>query len=660
MTGSHYRPDIDGLRAIAVLAVVGFHYFPQLFPSGFVGVDIFFVISGYLITSILLREIEQQQFSVAAFYHRRINRIFPALTLVITSCLVLGYWLLNAIEYKQLALHSWFSTFFGVNFTLAKESGYFDITSDLKPFLHLWSIAIEEQFYVVWPLLLTLIARKATAFITVSTLLAVTSIGLMLSVGAAFVEKGYFLPQFRVWALILGSILAYTQHSALSTQRYHVLKNTTGAQHGISVVGIFLLAISIWWRASNDSLPGLLNIVAVIGSVMVIAAGQQGLFNQQILSHRLAVWLGLISYPLYLWHWPVLSLLKITEYGNPSQFKIILACLVSFILATATYYWIETPIRKSHHPRKVLYLCLAMVAIFIVSLIIYQKNGLPKRYVKNSLSLIQTKKDQKVDKACKALLFKEIGNVDYCRLNDIGSKETIALYGDSHAYALFPGISKQLEKHGFNTIMVSWGGCPLLPNVVFGIDPKHHAECLAHTQKAFSWVAENTSIKKVIIATRGTIYITGSGYGIAESRMRKLNIQPVNSHNNAQPQQLFKDSYQQLIDALNQAGKQVTIVSENPELGIDASYCIPRPLSMREPVNCSLPLSLVLERQEAYRKAISQLKGATVIDSLNYLCPDDTCKVFHNGVLLYSDDDHLSVYGSLYLAERIQLFQDVD
>lgn len=198
--------------------------------------------------------------------------------------------------------------------------------------------------------------------------------------------------------------------------------------------------------------------------------------------------------------------------------------------------------------------------------------------------------------------------------------------------------------------------CPLLPNVVFGTDPKHHAECLSHTQKSLAWIAKNTSIRKVIIATRGTVYITGKGYGIAEKDMRELSIKSVNSENNKQPQQLFKDSYQELIDAFNKAGKQVTIITENPELGVHASYCIPRPVSLLEPLNCNLPLSKVLERQHLYREAISQLSEATIIDSLNYLCQSGSCKALHNGILLYSDDDHLSVYGSLYLAERILAF----
>jgi peptidoglycan/LPS O-acetylase OafA/YrhL len=649
VTKAHsYRPDIDGLRAIAVLAVVGFHYFPQLFPSGFVGVDIFFVISGYLITAILLREIDHQQFSISAFYRRRVNRIFPALLLVTASCLLLGYWLLNAIEYRQLATHSWYSTFFSVNFILAKESGYFDTASDLKPLLHLWSIAIEEQFYVVWPLLLVVVARKAALFFSVSLLLVVLSIGLMFSQGAAFVEKGYFLPQFRVWALILGATLAYAM-------RYRPTHHLGVFQQAISVLGLLFIVISIWCSLSADSLPGMVNVVAVLGSVMLIGAGRQAIINQWCLSHRYMVWIGLISYPLYLWHWPVLSFFKITEYGQLSLMKTIAACLFSFVLAVITYYWAESPIRKSNHPRKIHYLCLLMISIFVLSLTIYYQNGLPKRYVKNSLSLMQTNKDRKVDQACKALLFKEIGNVDYCRLHDVGSHETVVLYGDSHAYSLFYGFSKQFEKQGVNTLMLSWGGCPLLPNVTLGHDPKHHAECLAHTQQAFKWVAKNASIKKVIIATRGAVYITGTGYGVAESRMRKLNIQSTDANNTDSPQQLFKDSYQELIHAFNQAGKQVYVVTENPELGIDASYCIPRPVSMHEPVNCNQALSSVLERQQSYREVIGQLKGATVIDSLNYFCEDNLCKTFDNGVLLYSDDDHLSMHGSVYLAKHIDL-----
>jgi peptidoglycan/LPS O-acetylase OafA/YrhL len=344
-----YRPDIDGLRALAVLCVMVFHAFPTALPGGFVGVDLFFVISGFLICTILFNSIEAGTFSVWDFYGRRIRRIFPALILVLASCYAFGWFALFADEYMQLGKHIAAGAGFVSNFVLWQESGYFDNSADTKPLLHLWSLGIEEQFYIIWPLVLWLGYRFRANLLVITVLVATVSF--VLNIRGINVKNDlvatFYSPQTRFWELLLGAILAYmTLHPI---QRLKGLITNAEQRQKIqsaqSLLGLVLVALGVTLISKQSAFPGWWALLPTLGAVLLINAGPKALVNRYLLSNKLMVWIGLISYPLYLWHWPILSFLRIIESEVPKVELRIAALAVSFILATLTYHLVEKPIR---------------------------------------------------------------------------------------------------------------------------------------------------------------------------------------------------------------------------------------------------------------------------------------------------------------------------
>jgi peptidoglycan/LPS O-acetylase OafA/YrhL len=359
--GTDYRADIDGLRAVAVILVVAFHAFPALVPGGFIGVDVFFVISGYLITGLILRSQQEGKFSIKSFYARRARRILPALSVVLAATLVIGGFVLLPVPYKKLGLHAFASAFFFPNFVYWSEIGYFDVGAQMKPLLHLWSLGVEEQFYLVWPLLLMVLRRMQVR--PVFVLSALVAASLIYSSIEAFHQPAaaFYSPLSRLWELGAGSVLA--------CMRINVPYPTLASSAGLGlIVGAALIL------TNTSPFPGLLAVIPVVGTAVVIAAGSR------ILSWRWLVALGLISYPLYLWHWPLLSLAAAggTETGTIAKTAIV---AVSFLLAWGTARYIEYPIRfGTLRPRGAMLSAASLFAVAIGAMLIFYSEGLLVRY----------------------------------------------------------------------------------------------------------------------------------------------------------------------------------------------------------------------------------------------------------------------------------------
>jgi peptidoglycan/LPS O-acetylase OafA/YrhL len=380
-----YRPDIDGLRAVAVLAVVWFHAFPDALSGGFVGVDIFFVISGFLITTIIVNGLEQGKFRFADFYGRRIKRIFPALLLVLIVCLGFGWFALLADEYKQLGKHVAGGAGFIANLLFWKEAGYFDNSADTKPLLHLWSLGVEEQFYMLWPVMLWAAWRKRINFLSLIVLVLVVSFTLNIARAQTDSVGVFYGLHTRGWELLIGAFLAHI------SQRQLVLpKWLTGAVTKVntaliwrdrqarapriasvscntllnlaSTVGAFLLLLSFVMISKVNSFPGWWALLPTLGSALLIGAGAQAWFNRTVLANRAMVWIGLISFPLYLWHWPLLSFARIIESETPSHSIRLAAIGVAFVFAWLTYQLIERQIRFTQR-RVTVFLLLLMVSV---------------------------------------------------------------------------------------------------------------------------------------------------------------------------------------------------------------------------------------------------------------------------------------------------------
>jgi peptidoglycan/LPS O-acetylase OafA/YrhL len=348
-----YRPDIDGLRAVAVLSVLAFHAFPQYLSGGFVGVDVFFVISGYLISRIIIGDLSAGTFTFANFYSRRIRRIFPALFLVLAFVTVVGWYVLLPADFRQLGGHVFAGAGFVANLLLWYEVGYFDTVAELKPTLHLWSLGIEEQYYLVWPLLLIGFRRHTRWILWFVIVIALASFAINVWATPRYPSAAFYLPPTRFWQLMVGGILAYWHVKnialwpVLSRRASHPLFANT-----LSVSGLAMLVAGFVLIRGSYAFPGWWALLPTIGTAMLIGAGQDTWINRTMLSNRGMVYVGLISYPLYLWHWPLLTFSRIINDGHPVPYMERLVLLgFSVVLSVLTYEVVEKNVRYARKTR---------------------------------------------------------------------------------------------------------------------------------------------------------------------------------------------------------------------------------------------------------------------------------------------------------------------
>jgi peptidoglycan/LPS O-acetylase OafA/YrhL len=337
------------LRALAVLSVIGFHASPTKFKGGFVGVDIFFVISGFLISSIIYGELQADKFSIVEFYVRRIRRILPALLLVLVSVGIAGWLFLLPTDFVVLGKQIIGGSTFAANFVLWWQSGYFTPEAALKPLLHLWSLGVEEQYYLIFPLICIAFYRSRPRWTLPAAFLGIAGFSMLVNV--AFVQRhaaaSYFLPFSRLWELFLGAGLSLImQHHLQAPWEFRLLARW---QHGIGLLGLSVLILSVFGIDDRDAFPGWWALLPTIGAVLVIAVGQSSWVNRYLLSSRPAVLIGLFSYPLYLWHWPILSFMRIAEVNwgiKISHVEKVAGITLAFGLAYLTYRFVELPIRE--------------------------------------------------------------------------------------------------------------------------------------------------------------------------------------------------------------------------------------------------------------------------------------------------------------------------
>ena len=397
-----YRPDIDGLRAIAILSVVLFHAFPTWMRGGFIGVDVFFVISGFLISTLIFENLDRGTFNFAEFYARRIKRIFPALLLVLIASYAFGWFALLADEYKQLGKHMAGGAGFVSNLVLWSEAGYFDNSAETKPLLHLWSLGIEEQFYIVWPFVLWLAWKKKFNLLTLTVIVSLVSFYLNLKGIKNDAIATFYSPLTRFWELLSGSILAWfalykkdifaSYKLRIDCLLAKVVYRETVEADGktlsnlFSCVGSLLLIYGLLRITKDVNFPGKWAVIPVLGAVLIILAGPQAWINRIILSNKVVVWFGLISFPLYLWHWSILSFLKITAHVNYILSFSVVLC--SVLLSWLTYRFLEHPIRTSKQGGiKVITLILLMLIVGSLGLYLYSHDGISQRYDNNNLQI---------------------------------------------------------------------------------------------------------------------------------------------------------------------------------------------------------------------------------------------------------------------------------
>lgn len=523
-----YRPDIDGLRAVAVLSVVVYHAFPSWLKGGFVGVDIFFVISGFLISSIIFNNLKRDSFSFYDFYSRRIRRIFPALLVVLISCYAFGWFALLADEYKQLGKHIAAGAGFISNFVLWDESGYFDAAAETKPLLHLWSLGIEEQFYIVWPLLLWVAWKNKFNLFTISLVLFFVSFSLNLSKYRVDGVADFYSPQTRFWELLAGSLLAYiTHHNLQVTARIKgrldswlgkifyphppEVKRAT-IRDAQSLFGALLIALSLALITKEKHFPGIWAILPVLGAVCIIAADSNSWFNRNFLSNRIVVWFGIISFPLYLWHWPLLSFARIIEGDIPDRSIRIAAVLLSVALAWLTYKLVEHPLRFGGRDKLKVSLLLFMMALLgYIGYNTYQRNGLNFRVEQfNNISTAAGEWDYPG-----ALSSEKFNGIDFFIQNSKVKKSTIFI-GDSNIEQFYPRVAELIKTspEKINTVIFkTGGGCFPVPGMKYD---QPHSHCENLMRDALYLATNKEGIENVVIGAQWNGYLS-SGYGLAQS-----------------------------------------------------------------------------------------------------------------------------------------------
>lgn len=659
-----YRPDIDGLRALAVMSVLVFHVEPSLLPGGFLGVDIFFVISGYLISLILFREQAEGSFSFAGFYDRRVRRLFPALVLVLAASLAFGFFALFANEYERLGEHATAAIAFVLNFQLLGEAGYFDAVSYSKPLLHLWSLSVEEQFYLLWPILLLASRRFRCNPGWVIAACAALSLYYGLHLGRISPDQLYYHSLPRFWELLSGVAIAW-MHQKNGTHWLPPTLRPARARDALSLAGLALAASALLLFNKGLQHPGWATVWPIMGAVMLVASGPGAAANR-MLSWRPLVWIGLISYPLYLWHWPILAYARIAESGSPAPWMLWLGAVLAMLLAWATYAGVELPLRRAAGSgqgkrRVTIALCCAMAALLAAALAVVFGKGLPERpalqyFKKNEGQMVR---EARQDASCLALFAGKAAPV-YCRQSHAGER-MIALVGDSHAHVLFTGVSELAAKQGYGTLLLANSGCPPFVGAVTGRTPAEHAQCAQSIDTIVEALRNDKRIASVVLASRGPQYLNGLGFGPVEAN---YNYPPIAARSSPaggapiSPEQAFTGGLMNTAAQLHERGMRVSYLLQVPELGVSAPDCLGRPLTLsRQADRCRVPYGIYQGRMQAYRAQISSLAAKApylhVIDVEPALCGAGGCSGLADGQLLYADDNHLSVAGSRRVAPLI-------
>lgn len=624
-----YRPDIDGLRAIAVLSVIGFHAFPEKITSGFVGVDIFFVISGFLISSIIFSSLERDRFSFVEFYSRRVKRIFPALLLVMVACLVFGGFALFSDEYKQLGKHIAGGAGFVSNFILWGDSGYFDNAAKAKPLLHLWSLAIEEQFYIFWPVLLALAWKHKWGFLRITALIAVVSFAANIYLTHNNLTEAFYSPFPRFWELMVGGVLAFIvlHKPQLNSQQ----KNLQ------SILGAVLLVLGFALINKSRSFPGWWALLPTFGTALIISAGSDAWLNGKLLANKILVWFGLISYPLYLWHWVLLSFGMIVEDAvgplpgirNP-------AILVSILLAWLTYRYIEQPVRTGRHGRVMTVVLLAsMIVAGCAGYIIYQQDGLkfrPASTITDSYSYDFKFPPTSWNK-CTYPKESHDGLWDWCNDGNVEKDPSVVLLGDSFAGSFSQTLLNATKYFPFTYKQLGRGQCPPLLNYGPPI-------CTEAYKDYFDWIKNTPSVKVVVLAAAWPGYANGKNYDFATPPQ-------ITSSSD------FQKSFIQTMELLAATNKRI-VISLAPPGGVNPRACLPRPFKIIG--KCQLSLKAALEDDRESRgiinKLLLQFPQVRIYDPYSYLCDEKICKVAEDRKILYIDGGHMSAQGGEFLAEK--------
>ncbi len=645
----NYRPEIDGLRAVAVLPIVFFHAGFHWIPGGFIGVDIFFVISGYLIGSIIMGDIAADRFTFRNFYQRRIRRIVPALLVVLLFTLAVGYLVLLPDEYAALAKSTFAALTFMPNiYFWAEASTYFGLDISTQPLLHTWSLGIEEQFYIFLPFLLLLVHKlRAAPMAMLIAVLAVLSFYCNLAFMPTDPKFSFYMLPARAWELLAGVLLVPL------LQRAPLLSHAPRHRHlaqALSLAGVALCVAPMFLLNESSAFPGVNALYPVLGAALIIYATRQpGTWAGQALASSLPVAIGKISYSLYLWHWPVAVYAKLRW---PASDWVPLAVIAfSLLAATLTYHLVEERYRlrgNRKRPAASLKELAALAAIVAVALgTVLLAGGAPGRVPAAAWAAAGEPADSGIPDNCVALVEGTQFGTRLCQLGAADAAPSFALWGDSHANALAPALHQAASTLGVSGVLLQGSGCrPLL-----GVYRSGKTECREFNAAAARYLDAHPAIARVYLAGYWRVPLMGFGYDNSHFMIMDDLTTRRSAQENAA---VFRRGLQRTSAAL--PGRTLVLVEDVPEVGRQFGKSVANHFVRQGWLGTPPDTDKAYRpRQDGYARLFRSIvdEAAATMDYLAiqpHLCDNGRCPLLRDGRLMYEDGDHLSLFGSLTLA----------
>lgn len=666
-----YRPEVDGLRAVAVLPVILFHAGFSAFSGGFVGVDVFFVISGYLITTIIYREMAQGRFSIWRFYERRARRILPALFAVLLACIPFAWlWMLPS-EFKDFSQSLVGAATFSSNILFWRESGYFAAAAELKPLLHTWSLAVEEQFYILYPPLLLALYRFIPKRLSLIIILGVLiSLGLAQWASTIYPSANFYLLPTRAWELGVGALVAihlHRLHTAAISQEAVVSETSTflarPLREAAGITGLALIGYAIFTFDEGTPFPSFWTLIPVVGTALIILAADRDTLIGNLLSLRLLVGIGLISFSAYLWHQPLLSFARIRALNHPLPEIMFGLAVLSLVLAFLTWKYIEQPFRSGNSKfdlsRRKVFIYSGVVSAAFISFGLYGhvSNGVQSR-VSLPKSLERDLYIREYQEKCFDFSMSEIDRKGiFCHLGDKTSLPKVAIIGDSHSLSFIGPLSKYFEEREISFIFSGVSGCvPMIDTYVLRNDARRDV-CAYRNENVYQEIVDK-GIEKVILIARWTYYSTGdisggfinigNSYEVKEDRENSLKV--------------FSEKLKETLNFLMSSGIEVVVFHQPPVQETDARSFYSwvsmfgddrfeeylKEISVKEYVH----ERRYAQVRDLIEEKVSSFNNAKSVDFSPYLCRNGICDIGQSNRSYYFDDDHLSNYGASILIEK--------
>jgi peptidoglycan/LPS O-acetylase OafA/YrhL len=644
------------MRAIAVLAVVLYHLQFPFIPGGFVGVDVFFTISGYLIGSIVFAQLGSGSFSVTDFYYRRLKRLFPAYAVVVLATLAASWYILLPADFVGFGKSILATSVYLSNVLFYLEAGYFDVGSKAKPLLHTWSLGVEEQFYLVFPALALLAWRFLRERVLVFfSLAALVSFGLATTYMSRDPSAVFFLHPFRAWEMFLGVMLAAVRFDPPRSRSVSL---------GLAILGMVAIAVPMLTYNSATPFPGMAALPVCLGTALLIYACSSTNAMTKALSRPVPVFFGRISYSLYLWHWPIVVLYTYTQADDLSLPEQLSLLTVSIALAVFSWRFVETPFRMAesddqYKARKRTFLAVGVtsLALFSVGYTVWKSEGAPNRLDPMTAELASISADFFKDWTdCYDDDNNFLPGVEFCALgHPMQSEDYVLIWGDSHAFAFHPGMKLFFDRHGLDAIVAWRGGCP----PVWDIDKDESVAsaiedeaCTKQNDQIKRLVNGENSISGVVLIGRWSYYINGAGLGIDARNRIELSTRNDDRDMFRSQSQLFLKRFSQTVAELNSHGLKPFIVEQAPEFPYLSSRDIARGVfsgqldydqTMRDVGDTAY--ETIHRRQNEMNTVLGQLsasESAVILNTHRYFCGAERCRAELEGTLAYFDNNHLA------------------